>query len=417
MARERSDENTNLTHPQAAGMAPDVTHVRPVGGPVGLAWREGTLTRACELEALCAWIRLKNPRNSDRALTTSIHYHLEAARDAALGKKPDPKWLRIFRNGPLIERAMSNLDAAEAQLLNLAPPDYVHGQMPSLLRHVQRHLGPTDPGRQEFERIARRVGISDPDPLSQDKADQDFDERKATRTIETQRGKIVATVRAASSHGLREQVRLRSFRNTVVVTTALMTVLAIGVAVTGLLFPMLVPLCFAPELGGGKSVVVCPTGQSGPFIPLQTATDQQVQAAGENPRATPVIDIDKVVEGTANKMDLIIVELVGITAAAIAAAAAIRNIRGSSERCGLPVALAVLKLPTGAITAFLGLLLMRGQFIPGLSALDSPAQILAWALVFGFAQQLFTRLVDQQGQFVLNTVRAADNPQPTDKPA
>ena len=60
---------------------------------------------------------------------------------------------------------------------------------------------------------------------------------------------------------------------------------------------------------------------------------------------------------------------------------------------------------------------MRGQFIPGLSALDSPAQILAWALVFGFAQQLFTRLVDQQGQFVLNTVRAADNPQPTDKPA
>ena len=83
------------------------------------------------------------------ALSTSIHYHLEAARDAALGKKPDPKWLRIFRNGPLIERAMSNLDAAEAQLLNLAPPDYVHGQMPSLLRHVQRHLGPTDPGRQE----------------------------------------------------------------------------------------------------------------------------------------------------------------------------------------------------------------------------------------------------------------------------
>src|SRR6476661_8765429 len=144
MARERSDENTNLIHPQAAGMAPDVTHVRPVGGPVGLAWREGTLTRACELEALCAWIRLKNPRYSDRALTTSIHYHLEAARDAALGKKPDPKWLRIFRNGPLIERAMSNLDAAEAQLLNLAPARYILGQMPCLVRHVQCHLPSTD---------------------------------------------------------------------------------------------------------------------------------------------------------------------------------------------------------------------------------------------------------------------------------
>jgi len=48
---------------------------------------------------------------------------------------------------------------------------------------------------------------------------------------------------------------------------------------------------------------------------------------------------------------------------------------------------------------------MRGQFVPGLSALDTSAQILAWALVFGYAQQLFTRLVDQQAHSVLNTVR------------
>jgi hypothetical protein len=37
-----------------------------------------------------------------------------------------------------------------------------------------------------------------------------------------------------------------------------------------------------------------------------------------------------------------------------------------------------------------------------------PAQILAWALVFGYAQQLFTRLIDQQGQTVLESVRGAD---------
>ncbi len=103
-----------------------------------------------------------------------------------------------------------------------------------------------------------------------------------------------------------------------------------------------------------------------------------------------------------------VVELVGLTAAAIATAAAIRRSKGSSERYGLPIALAALKLPTGAITAFLGLLLMRGQFVPGLTALDTSAQILAWALVFGYAQQLFTRLVDQQGQTVLDNVRGAD---------
>jgi hypothetical protein len=89
----------------------------------------------------------------------------------------------------------------------------------------------------------------------------------------------------------------------------------------------------------------------------------------------------------------------------VAAATALRSIRGSSEPYGLPVALATLKLPMGAVTAFLGLLLMRGQFVPGLSALDTSAQILAWALVFGYAQQLFTRFVDQQAHTVLDTVR------------
>jgi hypothetical protein len=119
---------------------------------------------------------------------------------------------------------------------------------------------------------------------------------------------------------------------------------------------------------------------------------------------------------TAKPQDLLVVELVGLTAAAIAAAAATRRIKGSSERYGIPLALAWLKLPTGAMTAFLGLLLMRGHFVPGLSALDTSAQILAWALVFGYAQQLFTRLVDQQGQSVLDTVRGADKAQPTPIP-
>ncbi|MEN8655454.1 hypothetical protein ABCR94_33980 [Streptomyces sp. 21So2-11] len=64
----------------------------------------------------------------------------------------------------------------------------------------------------------------------------------------------------------------------------------------------------------------------------------------------------------------------------------------------------MLKLPTGALTAPLGLLLMRGEFIPGLSALDSSAQIIAWAVIFGYAQPLFTRFVDNQAQAVLNSV-------------
>jgi hypothetical protein len=75
----------------------------------------------------------------------------------------------------------------------------------------------------------------------------------------------------------------------------------------------------------------------------------------------------------------------------------------------------VLKLPTGSLTAFLGLQLMRGEFVPGLSALDSPAQILAWAIVFGYAQQLLTGLVDKQAQGVLDEVGKAEQPAATAK--
>ncbi|WP_245207910.1 hypothetical protein [Rhodococcus gordoniae] len=177
-------------------------------------------------------------------------------------------------------------------------------------------------------------------------------------------------------------------------TTVLLTLLAVGIAITGLIYPQLVPMCFAPE-ESGRAMVVCPNGQSGPFLP-----SGGMASGGQG--------VDDMVRATVRPADLLVIELVGTTAAAIAAAAAIRGLKGSSERYGLPVALVALKLPMGAITAFLGLLLLRGQFVPGLGALDTSAQIVAWALVFGYGQQLFTRLVDQQGQVVLETVRGAD---------
>jgi hypothetical protein len=386
--------------------APPANDVGAIGGPVRVAWREVTLTRAKELEALSLWVRPRNTRENDEVRAKAICRHLDAARQAACREPLHPnRWFRILRNEPLIERAMSNLDAAEADLLTLAPDSYILGQMPGLLNHVQRHLPRTDARRQVFERIAWRLGIKDPDhPLLQKEKDSSPADMEAT--VKDERRKIISIVRAASSAALREHVRLRSFRNVVVVTAILMAVLAIGVAITGFFRPTLVPLCFAPE-EAGVVTVVCPTSQSEPFIPV----------GGEFQFDVPIRDIDNVVEETANPQDLIVVELVGLTAAAIATAAAIRRIRGSSERYGLPVALAALKLPTGAITAFLGLLLMRGQFVPGLSALDTSAQILAWALVFGYAQQLFTRLVDQQGQTVLDNVRGADRPQPVPSPA
>jgi len=403
-------EPSSVAGPEGSGRAPAAQHAAasnpPVGGPVSAGWREGTLTRVRELTTLCDWASVNTEVAESWLFVDSITRHLEAAKEAAELAKAHPKdRLPRFRTGALRERAKSNLDAAETQLLNFAPPDYVLGQLPGLLTHVQCHLIPSDPRRTEFERLARSLGVHDADRLPA--KDADPVEARATlreerrRVVREERGVIVSAVRAASSASMREQVRVRSFREVLVATSALMSLLVIAVAAIGFLSPTLIPLCFAPE-DGGHAVVVCPTAQS---VPFSTA-----QGAGGS--ATPVQDIDDYTQRTVSPQDIFVVELVGLAAAAVAAAGAIRGIRGSSERSNLPVALAVLKLPTGAITAFLGLLLMRGQFVPGLSALDTSAQILAWALVFGYAQQLFTRLVDRQGQTVLDSVRGADKQKP-----
>ena len=227
-----------------------------------------------------------------------------------------------------------------------------------MLAHVRRHLAARDPRRLRLEEIARGSGRAPVDDSQQDS--------------------IVSVMRAASSEARRELARVRSFRNVLLITALGLTALAVGLMILGLAAPDAIPLCFQPT-----GSVVCPTMQ----VPL---------AEGANP--------DAVVRSATSPWDIALVEAVGLIAASVAGAVALRNVRGTSTPYSLPVALAVLKLPTGALTAVLGLLLMRGEFVPGLSALDFPAQIVAWAVVFGYAQQLLTRLVDQQAHSVLEDV-------------
>jgi hypothetical protein len=107
--------------------------------------------------------------------------------------------------------------------------------------------------------------------------------------------------------------------------------------------------------------------------------------------------------------DVWIVALLGLLGGALAASVAIRNIRGTSTAYDVPVALAWLKVPLGAFTAILGIVAIRGGFVPGLSVLDSQQQILAYALLLGFAQQLFTSVLDKQAQSLLHKVPSKES--------
>ena len=362
----------------------------PFRGSVGdqpqRIWREQVRVRAAELTGLATWISETSAaspdaefRQVDAARDTEMRESLRTACEAASDTSRWPPHSRAR-----MERAVGHLDTGETVLLSRCPDDYLHGQLQAVRAHVDAHLPPKHPQRVHTALVV-------------DKYDKPAEPATACTPINAEdRATLVEAVRTASWAARRENVRLRSFRTAVVVTALGLLLLAIGLVWAGATQPRWMPLCFAPQ---GANSVVCPTAAA--------ATG----GSEANPASTA--DVDKAIRSTARSSDIAVVMLVGLAGAAVTSAAALRRLRGTSTPFAVPMALLLLKLPVGALTAFLGLLLLRGDFVPGLSALDSSGQILAWALVFGAAQQLLTGLVDKKAQAVLDSVGSA--PMTTDK--
>ena len=381
----------------------DHTHAREspkpfrIRGPATTSWREQALARAAEYRFLLR--HLVEP-GADR---DAIETHIDAAERAAAGEdtqRPTRSggsdserqatlrgWrkLKSVVGGASVERTNSQLDAVEIDLLRLAPDPFLRGALPSLVAHVRTHLRADDPRLQTVEAIAERVQQHPKTPIEKLEMDQ-----------------VLGSVRAASLEARREIRRVRSFRNVLLVTALMLTIGVAGMTTVGVLAPGRVALCFVPD----NEMIVCPT--SSKPVPQR---DQSQDDESLSPQQQ--VNIDELVRSTARPWDIPVVEIVGLLAAALAGAFSLRRIEGTYTPYSLPVAAAVLKLPTGALTAVLGLLLMRGGFVPGLSALDTSAQIIAWAIVFGYSQQLLTRFVDAQADSVLNKVDAPPNAQLT----
>ncbi|WP_257457744.1 hypothetical protein [Archangium lipolyticum] len=340
-------------------------------------WGQRALTRIEELKALCQEMALRpNAAVNAAELARDAREHLgRAAR--AVHQKRSP-W---GRSGVFIDTIETSLHAAQCLMLRYMPLGDLEARLPELIAIIREHLPAQDPRRVAVEELLQAPHAS-------------------SLLTEPKRETVATAVEAALAAQEQEQVRVRSFRNIVYGVTACLTLLAVGLGILMAANPKLMPICFQPQ-----GQIVCPSASQ--------------------PVPSHVEDPDPLFAELATRADYFVIELVGLTAAAVAAAASLRQLRGTSVPYSVPLALSLLKLPTGALTAVLGLLLMRGQFIPGLSALDTSAQIIAWAIVFGYAQQLFTRLVDQRGQALLNSVGGAENatlmdqrmaPEPTPKP-
>ena len=268
---------------------------------------------------------------------------------------------RLSRRGPLdrwrgtaVERAFQSLHAAEIFLVDLLPDEELNALVPKVLARADAVLERGDPRRHVIDQLP---GL----PAG------------PTKRAALQAGMTIAY--DASDH---LHVRVRDFRNILLASAALITLLMTVLTLVVALFPQAMPLCFSPSSTGPTApdgaVTVCPSG------------DHQPPSGG----------------------DVAIVAGLGLLGGALAAAFAIRNIRGTSTPYGVPISLAALKVPSGALTAVAGILLLGGNFVPGLSELDTQRQILAYALVLGYAQQLATRLIDNRAQSLLDSVPSKD---------
>jgi hypothetical protein len=257
---------------------------------------------------------------------------------------------------PYIAAAQGYLHSAAVLTLQTMPLRHLQGRLPDLCARVGEHLAPGDPRRGALEALCRR----------QRTHGEELDE--AGREL------IVSAAQAAFLEEERALDRIRKFRNLVHGAAATACLLAVTLALFMARHENLAPLCFSD-----RGTVSCPSASGG---------------------------IGEMVFQLTSSWDYALVMMVGMIAATLSAAAALSGLRAAGGPYDMVLPLFLLKVPAGALTAVLGLLLVQGGFVPGLTALDSPSQIIAWGAVFGAAQQLFTRSIDRHGATLLPAAHA-----------
>ncbi|WP_333738619.1 hypothetical protein [Streptomyces sp. IBSBF 2806] len=254
--------------------------------------------------------------------------------------------------------------ATDVMLLTLCAEEDLRSRSTDVLSHVQQHLRPGNPLRVRTEAVEERMEKKKPRPEDRE---------------------LLVLALSASYDALdAEFSRVRSLSVILRIATFFVLLGAGGLAVWGWSCPHSLNMCFIPKSGGP---IACPSGE--------------------------VVKAHHVPSRYARPDDVLVIEAAGLAGAALTAIASLRRIQGTSTPYMLPLSAALLKFPTGALTAFIGVLLIKGAFIPGLSALDSSSQIMAWAVIFGAAQHLVTRFVDARARETLSDVgRAPTDPEP-----
>ncbi|MFF5039741.1 hypothetical protein [Streptomyces nigra] len=312
------------------------------------SWREAALADIAELRARAAyWSQQPTtpPNVSTQPLINEIEQTLNNAEEAA-------RYPAVL-SGTAAERAREQIDAARLLLFQAAPETELPGLGREALALARQHLGVSDPRRSQLEELLDPKGPNDLLPAQKDIA--------------------ISAMRAALAAAGTEQYQARSFRLVLRATFWLLVAVAVALVVFGALRPRVLQLCFHKDEAATHPIFIC---------------------AGS--------------EHVPNGYDIFIVELIGVAAAALTASFVLRRLDGTATAYSIPFALALVKLPSGAISAFIGVIFLGAGIIPGIGEIVTREEVYAWAAIFGAGQQVVTRLIDIKGREVLGNIRGAD---------
>jgi hypothetical protein len=307
---------------------------------------------------------------------------LESTRLAALGEKYRWSWWDVHWRAKHLDTAYPLLHAAQVQMLDLCLEPDIRAAIPATLSNAREYLDRSDPRRIAAEHL----------PLMP--AD------------DLRRAYLRAVSMAAYQAGDLSYQQQRSFRNGLVASATLLTVAFGALLVFLFVHPTFVPLCFdGVERAVVSLPVASPTSTPTPSAPAPAATVTPTETA-TSPSPPPAAVVPAAATRTCPTgdelgrkqigWDIVIVALFGVVGGALSAVVSIRSMRPTSKPFGVPFALSVLKLPSGALFATIGMIAIQAGFLPGLSALDSQAQILAYAVLLGYSQQLITGVLDRR---------------------
>ena len=193
--------------------------------------------------------------------------------------------------------------------------------------------------------------------------------RHAIEQPDPERAVVVDAMRAAFDASDDAHGAARALRNKLIVISLALFVLNTVLGVMGVLKPGLVPTC-VPPIRTAQIAVLCPTGGSVP-----------------------------------SGWDVWLVQLFGALGATISVVLLLIRRRPDLSPYVLVGYQALVKILLGSALAVVGVLALGAGLVSGIVYVGSQAALLLWGVIFGYSQQVGTRLLDNYADRLMDQVR------------